>query len=30
MTAAVLLFAALSVQFRSKEDLDRPECSNYC
>ena len=29
-TAAVSLFENSSAQLRSNEDLERPECSNYC
>ena len=29
-TAAVLLFESSSVQLRSNEDLEGPECSYYC
>ena len=29
-TVAVSLFENSSVQLRSKEDLEGPECSNYC
>ena len=27
---AVSLFESSSAQFRSNEDLEEPECSNYC
>ena len=30
VTAAVSLFESSSVQLRSNEDLEVPECSNYC
>ena len=29
-TAAVSLFESSSAQLRSNEDLEGPECSNYC
>ena len=29
-TAAVSLFESSSAQLRSNEDLERPECLNYC
>ena len=29
-TAAVSLFESSSVQLRSNEDFEGPECSNYC
>ena len=30
MVAAVSLFGSSSAQLRANEDLERPECSNYC